>query len=547
MLAELAKALDDCLRRRLDGESLEACLNDYPALRARLEPLLTTAAFATTTPKVSPSEGFRAASQARLMVRLHERSRQPKSARARRGEGLLKAVGAACSKLIQALGKPRPLAVPATLLLLLAAGGSISIIAGIGLQGQPSALAAQCTFSVLSGSAQVQAPGSDTWQIAGDGMVLAAGTRVRTAPDSHAMLTFFEGSSLTLEPGTDVEIQSVEGSAGSSTDIVLKQWVGKTWSRVVKRLDAGTRYEIITPSACALVRGTMFETEVDGTLSTTVRTTEGLVSVLAQGKEVLLPAGQESSVDAGAAPSEPRAIAPAANELVITVGFPAVASVCDPGGASVGYLPDGFAFSQVPGAQSTSPGDGLQVIRIPNPAPGEYSLVLRSAVGGASQVSLALLSAGEPVFTHAEAYRVPRGSEWLVPFSLKAEDGRLVDVEVGEIQPLDGLSPENLIRPAATVAPTASAEATMEPTTQPSPSVSNCTLSLVSSDGGSVVQPGQGVFLFHAGAIVPIVAEADPGWVFDRWVGDVADISAPATTVRMSKPQAIAAIFVRQT
>jgi hypothetical protein len=546
MLAELSKALDDCLERRLDGESLESCLNDYPELRARLEPLLTTAAFVSAAPKVSPSEGFRVASQARLMVRLHERSRQRKSARAQRGEGLLKAVGTACRKLIQALNKPLPLAVPVTLLLLLAAGGSISVIAGIGLPGQPSALASQCTVSVLGGSAQVQLPGSDTWQMAGDGMVLAAGTRVRTAPDSHAMLTFFEGSSLTLEPGTDVEIQSVEGSGGSSTDIVLKQWVGKTWSRVVKRLDADTRYEIITPSACALVRGTLFETEVGSTLSTTVRTTEGLVSVVAQGKEVFLPAGQEASAEPGAAPSEPRPITPAANELLITVGLPAVASVCDPGGASVGYLPDGFAFNQIPGAQSTSPGDGVQVIRVPNPVPGEYSLVLRSAVGGVSQVSLVLQSAGQPVFTHADAYRVPRGSEWLVPFSLKAEDGGLIDVEVGDIQPLNGQSPENLIRPAATVAPTASAEATLEPT-QPAPSLSNYTLSLVSSDGGSVVQPGQGVFLFHAGAVVTIVAEADAGWVFDRWVGDVENISAPATTVKMSKPQAIAAIFVRQT
>lgn len=546
MLAELSKALDDCLERRLDGESLEACLDDYPELRARLEPLLTTAAFAAAAPRVSPSKEFRVASQARLIVRLHERSRQRTSARPQRGEGLLKALGPACRKLIQALGKPRPLAVPATLLLLLAAAGSVSVIAGIGLPGQPSALASQCTFSLLSGSAQVQIAGSDRWQMAGDGMVLAAGTRVRTAPDSHAVLTFFEGSSLTLEPNTDVEIQSVEGSAGSSTDIVLKQWIGKTWSRVVKRLDAGTRYEIVTPSACALVRGTLFETEVDGTLSTTVRTTEGLVSVAAKGKEVFLPAGQEASVDQGATPSEPRPIAPAANELLITVGLPAVASVCDPGGSSVGYLPDGFAFNQIPGAQSTSPSDGLQVIRVPNPVPGEYSLVLRSAVGGASQVSLALLSTGQPAFTHADAYRIPRGTEWLVPFTLRAEDGRLVDVEVGDIRPLSGASPENLIRPAATVAPTASAEATLEPT-EPAPSLLNYTLTLVSSDGGSVDQPGQGVFLFHAGAVVTIVAEADAGWVFDRWIGDVADIAAPSTTVKMSKPQAIAAIFVRQT
>jgi len=545
MLEELSKALEDCLQRRLDGESIESCLNAYPDLRGRLEPLLTTAAFVADVPKASPSEEFRVASQARLMVRLHERSRERDSARARAGERLLRAAGAVCRSLIQALNKPLPLAVPVTLLLLLAAGGSISIIAGIGLPGQPSALASQCTVSVLSGSAQMKLPGSEAWQIAGDGMVLAAGTRVRTAPDSHAMLTFFEGSTITLEPGTDVEIESVEGSAGSPTDIILKQWIGKTWSRVVKRLDAETHYEIVTPSARALVRGTLFETEVDSTSSTTVRTTQGRVSVIAQATEVFVQAGQEASAEPGMAPSAPRPIAPPSNELLVMVGLPAVASLSDPNGASVGYLPDGFAFNQIPGAQSSSPSDGVQVIRVPDPTPGEYSLVLRGATGGASPVSLSLLSAGEPIFTYADSYAVPRGTEWLLPFRLTWGNGTFV-VTVGDIEELEGQSPETMVRPVATVSPTASAEPTLDPTVRPSPSQPNCTLTLVSSAGGSVVQPGQGVFIYPAGAVITIVAEAEEEWTFDRWIGDVEDMFAPTTTVKMSKPQAVAAIFVRK-
>ena len=201
MLAELSKALDECLARMGKGESPESCLNDYPHLRSRLWPLLSTAAFVSTVPRVSPSDEFRVASRTRLKVKLHERPRRAGAPWPRGAARLFSAIETVCKRLIEALNKPLPLAVPITLLLLLAAGGSISVIATVGFPAQPSALASQCTFSVLSGSAEVQLPGSDTWHETTDGAVLAAGTRVRTGPDSYAMLTFFEGSSLKLVCG----------------------------------------------------------------------------------------------------------------------------------------------------------------------------------------------------------------------------------------------------------------------------------------------------------------------------------------------------------
>ena len=119
-----------------------------------------------------------------------------------------------------------------------------------------------------------------------------------------------------------------------------------------------------------------------------------------------------------------------------------------------------------------------------------------------------------------------------------------MSIEVGDIEPLNDRSPENLVRPFAT--PTQSpAGSTPEPA-QPHPSTLNYTLTVVSSSGGSVVQPGQGVFLFRAGANVTLTARADAGWTFDRWTGGVENSSSATTTVRMSQSQAVAAIFVQQ-
>ncbi len=72
-------------------------------------------------------------------------------------------------------------------------------------------------------------------------MTLCAGSRINTAADSQVILTFFEGTTLRVAAESDIEIQQVEGSTGKPTMIVLKQWAGRTWSRVVHMADPGSR------------------------------------------------------------------------------------------------------------------------------------------------------------------------------------------------------------------------------------------------------------------------------------------------------------------
>ena len=163
----------------------------------------------------------------------------------------------------------------------------------------------ECTLSILNGTVEVQEPGSGNWEQAVNGMSLITGTYVRTAVESRAMLTFFEGSTITLDSDTSIEIRHLDFNEKQSTTIILKQWLGRTWSRVVKMVESGSYYEIETPSAIAVVRGTQFLTEVDELGATRLNTTEGLVSVIAQGEEVYVAAGQQTTVESGYSPSEP--------------------------------------------------------------------------------------------------------------------------------------------------------------------------------------------------------------------------------------------------
>jgi hypothetical protein len=72
------------------------------------------------------------------------------------------------------------------------------------------------------------------------------------------------------------------------------------------------------------------------------------------------------------------------------------------------------------------------------------------------------------------------------------------------------------------------------------------TLTTSSTTGGSVGTPGEGAFTYDAGTIVPLVVEADEGYSFVEWSGDVGtvgDINAAETTITMNGTYNITANF----
>lgn len=165
------------------------------------------------------------------------------------------------------------------------------------------------TLSSINGIVAIQSPDSLP-RTASIGMELSAGTRIKTAPSSTALVTFLDGSMLKMGPETELEIQQLEFNDKQAVAIVIKQLVGSTWSSVVKMSDTASRYEIITPSATVLVHGTTFSVEVDATGKTTQHTSQGLVSVKAQGQEVFVSPWQSTYVESGSVPAVPREAPP---------------------------------------------------------------------------------------------------------------------------------------------------------------------------------------------------------------------------------------------
>ncbi|NWF77506.1 MAG: hypothetical protein HXY36_02765 [Chloroflexi bacterium] len=71
-------------------------------------------------------------------------------------------------------------------------------------------------------------------------------------------------------------------------------------------------------------------------------------------------------------------------------------------------------------------------------------------------------------------------------------------------------------------------------------------LTINSTNGGAVVTPGEGIFTYDAGTVVDLVAEAEAGYQFINWTGDVGmivDVNAASTTITMNDDYTITANF----
>jgi len=71
-------------------------------------------------------------------------------------------------------------------------------------------------------------------------------------------------------------------------------------------------------------------------------------------------------------------------------------------------------------------------------------------------------------------------------------------------------------------------------------------LTVASTDGGSVTDPGEGVFTYDCGVVVDLVAEAEPDYHFVNWTGDVgtvANVNVATTTITINDNYGISANF----
>jgi hypothetical protein len=158
-------------------------------------------------------------------------------------------------------------------------------------------------LSISEGNVSVMKAGTSSWIEAQVGMSLEPGDSVKTGDNSSAEITFFDGSTIELQAGTEIEIASLDISRDTgSTTITLEQTIGNTISRVTKIVDPASRYEVETPTGVAAVRGSVMQVYVTEDGTTWITNQEGDIWGVAQSVELQVPEGQQCIIGPGQPP-----------------------------------------------------------------------------------------------------------------------------------------------------------------------------------------------------------------------------------------------------
>jgi hypothetical protein len=168
----------------------------------------------------------------------------------------------------------------------------------------PSAQVSQATLTVLEGGVTIVSGSLGSPSVGVSGQGVAEGDRVITENPGRAILTFTDGSEMTLEAGTEVTVRSLEQAPSGGLFVDLVQAAGTTAHRVAQ-LANFTDYQLETPLAAALVRGT----EYTATITRDPRTTqvteqtfavaEGAVEIRAGSSTCLLHPGETLTLQPG--------------------------------------------------------------------------------------------------------------------------------------------------------------------------------------------------------------------------------------------------------
>src|SRR5579862_4840467 len=127
----------------------------------------------------------------------------------------------------------------------------------------PSAfsLVEETTLLVLKGTVEVQRPGESFNAVTSDTPV-RTGDSIRTGPDGYAVVTYFDGSTTTIDPNSNILLRRLDKLPDGGKSISVQQEAGTSWNRVEKLVGPTSRFETTTATSTAFVRGTEYSVKV---------------------------------------------------------------------------------------------------------------------------------------------------------------------------------------------------------------------------------------------------------------------------------------------
>lgn len=322
------------------------------------------------------------------------------------------------------------------------------------LLGRSVSYASGTMLTIVAGDVSVQQTGQLNYQPGRDGMTLQAGDFVKTTPNGFAVITFFDGSTASLDPGTEVGISSLlrnRPGQASAIAIALQQKSGAMWTRIAPMASQSSLFQIDTPASVVVVRGTLLLTEVAENGATTVRCYEGTAQVRAVNTEVEAAQFTRVVTQPGQ-PPQPATPQPAPPQrLVITTSPQVWARVLDLSGRTTGFVYPGVPISQIPESISGLSAGPERRFEVPVTRSGEFTIVLEGALDGEYQIVVQGLSDTATVFTQPLGGPVRPGQRFVSKINLTMQSGRLTGGQLGafSVLPKDQVVGKYVVEQAA--------------------------------------------------------------------------------------------------
>ncbi len=141
--------------------------------------------------------------------------------------------------------------------------------------------------SDLYGDVKIKTRNSEAFFPLGSAKYVKSGDVIRTG-DGCVTLNWVDGTRIRVGPETQIRVLKCQlNAATKATTSLFRLDVGQIWIRVRRKLSPRSKFEIVTPTATAGVRGTVFAVRVDSLGRTEVEVVEGKVTVKAGGEEVV--------------------------------------------------------------------------------------------------------------------------------------------------------------------------------------------------------------------------------------------------------------------
>ena len=313
---------------------------------------------------------------------------------------------------------------------------------GFAQAAEPTVVSTTATLSILTGTVKLVPAGNTRAQAAKDGMNLGIGDRVLTGAKATALVTFLDGSTLTVQPNSDVEVKRADVTEGGSR-ISVKINLGTVWARVVRLIDANSSFSLESNTATATVHDGLIGGQQKPDHSFICWTLAGDLMVKDKMGKLLvtLKPGEKTKIqDDQSSGRQPFAYNQSTLKVTASPNVLPLMLVAD-NIRVAGFIAPALEVNQVFGSVTGVAPDGTRTIEVPAGLPGPFTLIVEGKKNTPFTITLEGLYKGSQVYQQNLLGTIHKGERLITKIthefdSATADDPKKAKVVNGRAEPL---------------------------------------------------------------------------------------------------------------